>query len=152
MLESASTDAQSPSFTLSFSLLFTLAPDIKQLWDVVEQLRIFWTNIHPCDGHPGFFLGKQVGLCFGQLIMAFRCFTFATMIASIVSSTFSVLLLLFYSYFANCLFPKSLLMIFIFMMALATTLLSSSIICCSPRLHSHQVFPFVQCLGMLSFL
>ena len=43
------------------------------------------------------------------------------MVASIASSTLSLLLLIFYSYFADCLFPKSLLMILIFLMALATT-------------------------------
>ena len=61
------------------------------------------------------------------------------MVASIASSTLSLLLLIFYSYFADCLFPKSLLMILIFLMALATTALSSSIICCSPKMHFHQV-------------
>ena len=63
------------------------------------------------------------------------------MIASIASSTLSILLLIFYAYFADCLFPKSLLMILIFLVALATTILSSSIICCSPKLHSNQVSP-----------
>ena len=61
------------------------------------------------------------------------------MVASIASSTLSLLLLIFYSYFANCLFPKSLLMILIFLVALATTVLSSSIVCCSPKMHFHQV-------------
>ena len=61
------------------------------------------------------------------------------MVASIASSTLSLLLLIFYSYFADCLFPKSLLMILIFLMALATTVLSSSIVCCSPKMHLHKV-------------
>merc|ERR1719370_1492329 len=61
------------------------------------------------------------------------------MVASIASSTLSLLLLIFYSYFADCLFPKSLLMILIFLMALATSILSSSIICCSPKMHFHKV-------------
>ena len=68
------------------------------------------------------------------------------MVASIASSTLSLLLLIFYSYFANCLFPKSLLMILIFLMALATTVLSSSIICCSPKMYLQQVALDFMCI------